>query len=203
MPIAVDVAILLPAAARAVAERLNAGFGHAPDAGFRFDASHHPHVTLSQHFVRRERLTEVRRLVGGVASRFDPFEVRVTGSRAGRTSQVLTVETAAPLRALHEGLMDALRAEETAGGTEAFRTDGASARAADAAWVAGFRERSSYARYDPHVTIGIGDRPLSTAPFGFPAEEIALCRLGRFCTCRDRIASWKLRAAPGSPPSRA
>ena len=203
MPIAVDVAILLPAAARAEAERLNAGFEHAPDAGFRFDASHHPHVTLSQHFVRRERLAEVRALVGGAAAGFRSFEVRVTGARAGRTSQVLTVEASAPLRALHAGLMDALRAEETAGGAEAFQTDGAPARVADAAWVAGFRERSSHARYDPHVTIGIGDRSISTAPFGFRAEEIALCRLGRFCTCRDRLASWKLRAAPGSPPSRA
>ena len=192
MPVAVDVAILLPAAARAVAERLNAGFEHAPDAGFRFDASHHPHVTLSQHFVRRERLAEVRALVGGVAARFDPFEVRVTGARAGRTSQVLTVEASAPLQALHEGLMDALRDEETAGGAAAFQTDVAPARAADAAWVAGFRERSSYARYDPHVTIGIGDRSISTAPFGFPAEELALCRLGRFCTCRERLANWRL-----------
>ena len=198
MPIAIDVAILLPAAARAVAERLNAGFEHAGSAGFRFDASHHPHVTLSQHFVRRERLTEVRRLVDGVASRFDPFGVRVTGARAGRTSQVLTVETSAPLRELHEALMDALRDEETAGGAAAFQTDGAPARAADAAWVAGFRDRSSYVRYDPHVTIGIGERPISTAPFGFPVEEIALCRLGRFCTCRDRLAVWKLQAAPES-----
>ena len=192
MPIAVDVAILLSGAARAAVERLNAGFDPAPDAGFRFDASHHPHVTLSQHFVRRGRLPGVRRLVGGVVGRFDAFEARVTGARAGRTSQVLTVEASAPLRRLHERLMDALREEEVAGDADAFQADGAPARPADVAWVAGFRERSSYARYDPHVTVGIGPRPLSTAPFRFPVDEIALCRLGRFCTCRDRLASWTL-----------
>ncbi len=190
MPIAVDIAILLSGAARAVVERLNAGFDPAPDAGFRFDASHHPHVTLSQHFVRRERLAEVRRLVGGVVGRLDRFELRVTGARAGRTSQVLAVEASAPLGRLHERLMDALRGEEVAGDAGAFQTDAAPARPADVAWVEGFRERSSYARYDPHVTVGIGPRPLSTAPFDFPVDEIALCRLGRFCTCRDRLASW-------------
>ena len=192
MTVAVDVAILLPPPARAVVERLNAGFDHAPDAGFRFDAAHHPHVTLSQHFVRRDRLAEVRRLAGGVVDALERFEVRVTGARAGRTSQVLAVEASAPLRRLHERLMDAMRGEEVAGDAAAFQADGAPARPADAVWVAGFRERSSYARYDPHVTVGIGRRPLSAAPFRFRVEEIALCRLGRFCTCRDRLAGWAL-----------
>lgn len=190
MPIAVDIAILLSGDARTVVEHLNAEFDHAPDAGFRFDATHHPHVTLSQHFVWRGRLAEVRRLVGGVVGRFEAFEARVTGARPGRTSQVLTVEPSAPLRRLHEALMDALRDEEAAGDADAFQADGAPARPADVAWVEGFRVRSSYRRYDPHVTVGIGPRPLSTAPFDFPVEEIALCRLGRFCTCRDRLASW-------------
>ena len=192
MPIAIDVAILLSGDARAVVERLNAGLAPAPDAGFRFDASHHPHVTLSQHFVRRGRLAEVRRLVGGVVGRFGAFEARVTGARAGRTSQVLTVEPSAPIRRLHEALMDALRDEEVAGDADAFQAEGAPSRPADVAWVEGFRARSSYRRYDPHVTVGIGPQPLSTAPFDFPVEEIALCRLGRFCTCRDRLASWVL-----------
>ena len=192
MPIAVDVAIVLSGAARTLVERLNAGFDHAPGAGFRFDASCHPHVTLSQHFVRRERLPEVRRLVGEVVGRLDRLEVRVTGARAGRTSQVLTVEASATLGRLHEGLMDALGDEEVAGDAASFQADGEPARPADVAWVEGFRERSSYARYDPHVTVGIGPRPLSAAPFRFPVEEIALCRLGRFCTCRDRLASWTL-----------
>lgn len=192
MPIAVDVAILLPAAARAVAERLNAGFDHAPDAGFRFDASHHPHVTLSQHFVPRERLTEVEERVGEVVARLEPFEMHVTGARTGRTAQVLTVEPSAPLQRLHEQVMDALRGHEVAGGAAAFQADGAPARPADVAWVAAFRDRSSYARYDPHVTVGIGPRPVSTAPFRFRVEEVAICRLGRFCTCRDRLANWRL-----------
>lgn len=192
MPIAVDVAILLSGHARTAVERLNAEFDHPPDAGFRFDASHHPHVTLSQHFVRRGRLSDVRRLVGGVVGRFDAFEVCVTGARAGRTSQVLAVDASAPIRRLHEALMDALRGEEVAGDASAFQAGGAPARPADVAWVAGFRERSSHARYNPHVTVGIGPRPVSTAPFRFPAEEIALCRLGRFCTCRDRLANWTL-----------
>ena len=192
MPIAIDVAILLSGPARTVVERLNAGFDHAPGAGFRFDASHHPHVTLSQHFVRRGRLSEVRRLVGDVMGRLDPFEIRVIGARAGRTSQILAVEASATLGQLHERLMDALGNEEVTGDAAAFQADGEPARPADVAWVEGFRERSSYARYDPHVTVGIGPRPLSAAPFDFPVEEIALCRLGRFCTCRERLASWTL-----------
>lgn len=193
MTLAIALAILLPDAARVTAEQLNARFDRTDDRGFRFDASHHPHITLSQHFVSRGRLGDVKRRVGNVLSRCRPVELRITGTGPGHTSQVLTVEPSAALRELHERLMTTMAVYEVASGdADAFQQDGPPPRPSDVSWVATFRDRSSYAHYTPHITIGIGPRPLSVDPFQFTAREIALCRLGRFCTCRDQLARWTL-----------
>ena len=190
--VAIDVAVLLPTDARAVAERANARFDVTASDGFRFDATHHPHITLGQHFVSTDQLVEIRAAVATVASARPPLDLRVTGVRRGRTAHVLVVVPTPALRRLHERLMDILAPYEVPGGAAAFQQDAASPRDADVAWVARFRADSSYARFDPHITVGIGPDPINIDPFSFSAREIAICRLGRFCTCRDQLAHWML-----------
>ena len=190
--IAIDVAVLLPIDARAVAERVNARFDIAAGNGFRFDATHHPHVTLGQHYVSTDQLTEVRAAVDAIASAGPPLDLRVTGVRGGRTAQVLVVAPTPALQRLHEQLMDALAPHEVPGGAAAFQQDDDPPRDTDVAWVTRFRPDSSYSQFDPHITVGIGSDPVTIDPFTFAAREIAVCRLGRFCTCRDLLAHWTL-----------
>ncbi len=187
--IAIDLAVLLPAEARAVVERLNSRLtGH----GFRFDVTHHPHVTLSQHFVTDARLTQLYGEVETVLSGLSPLHLQVTGVRKGRTAQVLVITPTPALQQLHTHLMDTLAAYEVPGDAAAFQQDGDPPRDADVAWVTRYRANSSFAQFDPHITIGIGSDPVTTDPFTFTGHTIAVYRLGRFCTCRDRLARWTL-----------
>ena len=120
----------------------------------------------------------------------------LAGARGGRTAQVLAVDPAPMLRRLHERVMDTLAAYEVAGDAAGFFGDDEPPRDGDVAWVRRFRAESSHARFDPHITVGIGQTPVDCAPFTFVAGEIAVCHLGRFCTCRDRLARWALPASP-------
>ena len=190
--IAIDLAVLLPTDTRAVIERVNARFDGAAGHGFRFDATHLPHVTLSQHFVNSDRLTEVCARVATVLSGLRPLDLSVTGARGGRTAQALVVAPTPALQRLHEQLMDTLASYEIPGDAAAFQQDDTPPRDADVAWVTRFRVESSFARFDPHITVGIGPDPVTTDPFTFTARTIAVCRLGQFCTCRDRLAHWTL-----------
>ncbi|MCH2251692.1 MAG: 2'-5' RNA ligase family protein [Vicinamibacterales bacterium] len=190
--IAIDLAVLLPTDTRAVIERVNARFDGAAGHGFRFDATHLPHVTLSQHFVNADRLTEVCARVATVLPGLRPLDLSVTGARGGRTAQALVVAPTPALQRLHEQLMDTLASYEIPGDAAAFQQDDTPPRDADVAWVTRFRVDSSFARFDPHITVGIGPDPVTTDPFTFTARTIAVCRLGQFCTCRDRLAHWTL-----------
>ncbi len=190
--IAIDVAVLLPTDARAIATRLNAQCDVGSGEGFHFDATHHPHVTLGQHFVDADRLAEVYARIATLLNGLPQLELRGTGARRGRTAQVIAVAPTPELQRLHEQLMDTLAEHEVPGAAAAFQQDDAPPRGADVAWVTRFRTDSSYARFDPHITVGIGPTPVTVDPFAFTACEIAVCHLGRFCTCRDRLAYWTL-----------
>jgi 2'-5' RNA ligase len=190
--IAIDLAVLLPTDIRAVIERVNARFDGAAGNGFRFDTTHHPHVTLSQHFIDGDRLTDVCARVSTVLSGRRPLDLRVTSTRGGRTAQVLVVAPTPALQQLHEQLMDTLAMYELTGDADAFQQDDGPPRDGDVAWVTNFRTDSSAAQFDPHITVGIGTDSTTTAPFTFTARTIAVCRLGRFCTCRDQLACWTL-----------
>jgi hypothetical protein len=191
-PVAIDVAILLPVATRRRIERLNAACTAPADGGFRFDATHHPHITLGQHFVDADAVEIVRAELAPTFETQPPLALTVTGTRRGRTAMAAIIAPTPELQHLHERVLDTLAAHEVAGRHDAFQVDEYPARDADVRWVTRFRQDSAVDRFDPHITIGISAAPARLASWRFTASEIALCRLGRFCTCRDQVAHWTL-----------
>ena len=81
------------------------------------------------------------------------------------------------------------------GAEDAFWTDGNAPRSADIEWVATFRQQSALQRFDPHITIGVGALNARVAPTSFVATQLAMCQLGRFCTCRRVLRAWTLTAS--------
>ncbi|MCY3844437.1 MAG: 2'-5' RNA ligase family protein [Acidobacteria bacterium] len=196
--LALDVALLLPGPAARAVGRLNARL-QAPPAGFAFDATHLPHVTLVQQFVRDADMPVVLPRLGRVASRTPPIALRGAGLQRGRTTTSLSVEGGTALRALHERLLACLAPHATppadgwgpAG--DAFVADGEPPRGGDIEWVTRFRTRAAGDRFEPHVTLGVGALDRGAEPrLAFTATELAACHLGRFCTCRRVLGAWRL-----------
>ena len=196
--VAVDAALLLPAGARDVVGRLNARLAGPPD-GFRFDAGHLPHVTLAQQFVPAADLRLVTAEIGSVLAAFPPLTLRAERLAAsGRTTSLVLAATPT-ITTIHARLMDRLAAfDVTNGGADAFVENGEPPRARDVDWVARFRTAAAYGRFEPHVTLGVGALDGAAPPLEFQAGHVALCRLGRFCTCRRTIASWTLAERSGA-----
>ena len=191
--IALDIALLLPEPVARHCRALNARL-EPPPHGFRFDATHLPHVTLVQLCVRRDQLEHLTTTVGRVLAHHEALALRTTSLSRGATATTLGLATQPRLDALHVALADAtepLTSEAEPGG---FVPDDGGPREADVAWVASFREQSSHARFDPHVTLGIGRLQATPATLSFVADRVALCQLGRYCTCQRVLASWTLTA---------
>ena len=109
----------------------------------------------------------------------------------GSSSVWRRIEPIPELTDLHRALMDSLRPFERSGAT-ASAFSGGDPRPGDLEWVAEFRRQSSYGRYNPHITLGHASQPPSVDPIAFTAETVALCHLGRFCTCREVLETWRL-----------
>lgn len=196
--IALDVALLPPADVSEKAIAISAALPDEESQGLRLDGAHAPHVTLTQLFARVNELDEVLARVGEVVRGAAPMTLRVTGGAQGASSVSMAIELTPPLMTLHERLMEALRGlERPDGGTSAFFED--EGRLRDVLWVAGYRLKSSFHHFAPHITLGHGARPPAVEPFSFEASAVAVCHLGRFCTCRRVIRRWTLTAAPGAP----
>mgnify|MGYP003586738459 CR=1 FL=1 len=186
MPIAIDVALLLPDAVNALAVELNRRLDGGTPEGLTLDADHLPHITLAQLFVAEQSLEELHRTVGGVASSFEAIDLRVSSLDDQSDTVMLVFEEHARLQRLHAAVMDAVAGLEVPGSAAAFHPDpgGRPARDRDVAWVTGYRAHHAYGRYLPHVTVGHGSGAPAVAPFSFRADRLAVCRLGPHCTCR-------------------
>ena len=192
--IAVDVAVLLPPVAVRTVTRLNARLWPPPD-GFRFDSSHLPHLTLVQQFVRADDLAAVCKNVGNVLRDTPPLALRGVTLRPGRTVTVLAIDRTPQLDDLHTRLIDRLAPHAApSADASAFVADGEPARDDDVAGVAHFATNAARRRFDPHVTLGVGTMDGPWSPVTCLATEIAVCHLGRFCTCRRVLGTWTLTA---------
>jgi hypothetical protein len=103
----------------------------------------------------------------------------------------MSIERVPALVHLHEQLLLATEALDRAtGDAAAFLGD--DVRDRDVRWVREFRRESSFDRFTPHITLGHASDPPFVEPLDFVATTIAVCHLGRFCTCQRIIRAWDL-----------
>ena len=190
--LALDLAILLPHKFQQKVLRLNANL-LPPPSGFRFDSTHLPHVSLVQQFVALDRLDHFIRQTTTLLHNVRPIELRPNGPRSGRTTATLIIERTTALAELHSHLMDQLlQFAVESGNTSAFLSDQEQPRSSDVRWVTTFRNEAAYDLFDPHVTLGVGSVPPRLPQTNVLATRLAVCHLGRFCTCRRVFAEWSL-----------
>ena len=153
---AVDVALLPARDLRRRLVAINSTLA-PPPAGFRFDRTHLPHLTLAQQFVRHDDIERLSRRIRRTLRSHRPLALTTTEVSVGGAASTLGVERTAALMDLHRRLMDLLIPFDTdEGGVEAFEAHGDAPRDADLVWVRDFRERAAYDHFSPHWTLGVG-----------------------------------------------
>ena len=194
--LALDIAILLPPETSTSVELLNTQLS-APPEGFRFSARRLPHISLVQQFSPTTELNVIEQTIAGVVSKHPPIDLTLASITTSETTSSLTVTPSPVLDTLHRRLMDQLAIFDVGLGderafinTDATPTD--AARLRDITWVSQFRTEAAYDAFAPHVTLGVGAIKTTIPKTTFTASVIALCILGRFCTCQKVLASWEL-----------
>ncbi len=191
--------------AQAVNDRLRSIF----PKGFALDATHHPHISMLQRYVRTGDLDKVYTAVDSVLSKEDPAGWKLKAYKyyyipwkdiglAG-----IVAEPTADLLNLQQKLIDAVAPFETKTGTAAaFVTtpEDPEINQPTIDYVATFVPKATGKHFNPHVTVGIASqdylKKMLAEPFDaftFSPAGASVYQLGNFGTARKMLKAWELK----------
>jgi len=203
--IAIDVLLQPDQAMVARANEINAKLrGNYPE-GYSLDATHAPHVTMLQRYVREKDLDAVSAAIKKVLATEDPGELQLKATKLlsqiwnGASLTAVVVERTPELMALQQKVADAVAPFSVSGGTEAAFID--TPKGADIVpYVETFVPKSTGANYFPHVTTGVATeefvKQLKAQPFEavtFHPVGVAIYQLGNFGTASRKLKQWDLK----------
>jgi phosphoserine phosphatase len=177
--------------------------------GFALDATHRPHVTLLQRFVRTADLDKIYAAAGKVFAGTNVFGLRLEACSyyyipSGTIGLAGIVARPSPeLRELQQDLIDAVAPFTLATGlSDAFATtpDDPIIDPLLIEYVSSFVPKSTGEHFSPHVTTGIAprdylDRMLAEPfeSFTFSPAGAAVYQLGQFGTAAKKLHEWGLK----------
>jgi hypothetical protein len=203
---AIDIALEPDATMLQHASALNARLRGHFAKGYALDATHRPHVTMLQRYVRTADLAKVYAAVRKIkaeydmaAWKFDAFKI----DHAVWSGLAVTVILAKPPQKVLEAqqqLIDAIAPYTVQTGTAAaFATTPAEPdiNASTISYVATFVPKSTGKNYIAHVTCGVATvafvKQLESEPFSsftFSPVAISVYQLGNFGTARKKLEYW-------------
>ncbi|HEY1944532.1 MAG TPA: 2'-5' RNA ligase family protein [Roseiarcus sp.] len=207
---AIDIALEPDATMMQHAQDANARLLEVFPSGFALDATHHPHVTLLQQFVRTSDLDKVYAAASAVLAREKPtgwtmkaFKYYYIPSPPVGLAGIV-VEPTDDLHRLQNELIEAVAPFTASAGTPAafFSTEGGRDIQTDLiGYVANFGQVAAGKNFNPHVTIGVGPEDYLNKMLAEPFEAFtfspvgaSVYQLGSFGAARK-----ELKALPLTP----
>jgi len=191
------------------AQTVNARLRSVFPKGFALDATHRPHISMLQRYVRTGDLEKVYAAVDSVLSSENPAGWKLKAYKyyyipwkdiglAG-----IVVEPTADLLNLQRKLIAAVAPFETKIGTAAaFATtpEEPDINQPTIDYVATFVPKATGKHFNPHVTVGIASqdflKKMLAEPFNaftFSPAGASIYQLGNFGTARKMLKAWELK----------
>ena len=197
--IAVDVVLLPDESMTEETIRVNADLVRRCGSEIVLDArTCLPHVSLAMACIETRTVPQIEETLATVADAHPVGELVVTGvvtslnARAQSVSVFALARTRA-VQALHERIMEAMEPYFSYDADAAMIHGSEPVAESTLTWIRTFREKSAYAAYFPHVTIGYGTvEQVMRFPRRCTASKLAVCHLGNHCTCRQVLTSVRL-----------
>src|SRR6266568_1347919 len=205
---AIDIALEPDATMIQHAQADNARLLKAFPKGFALDATHHPHVTMLQRYVRTADLDKVYAAANQVLANEKPAGWKLKAFKyyyipappiglAG-----IVVEPTEDLLRLQQKLIDAIEPFTTKTGTAAAfmsTEEGRDIQQSLIEYVADFVTIAAGKKFNPHVTIGVGTEAylneMLAQPFQaftFSPASASVYQLGSFGTARKELKALEL-----------
>ena len=154
------------------------------------------HISLAMGCIDEKDVGDIEQVLKEIAKECPVGDLKVVGVRTAVNAQgekvsVIEVKKTNELQLLHEQIMKRMTAYFSYDVSEDMIYDEEVAETT-LLWIKNYPEKSSFARFSPHITIGYGELGNQSFPKEFAAVKLALCHLGNHCTCRKILVSLAL-----------
>lgn len=191
--IAIDVVILLPTEVMYRCIDLNQELKSR--SKIILDAnSCYPHISLAMGVVKKNDLPNIYNKLEIISSHLASLTLTVTKLYC-RGYAGLKIEKTAQLQSLHERIMDDLSELMSYELNSNMLAHPSRFDVITRSYVKNFRNKHAFIHYSPHITLGFGyalfgKKFMTPPPTSFTGSKIAICHLGRYCTCREILKSF-------------
>jgi 2'-5' RNA ligase len=155
-----------------------------------------PHVSLAMGCIDEADRVTIERILRSIAEVHPPGRLHVEGIQTGFNAKnekvaLLQLRRTEQLQSLHEIVMQELASYLSYDVSADMVLSPPSASESTLLWIKHYREKSSFEKFSPHITLGYGQIDNLSFACEVTAPELALCRLGNHCTCREILSSAK------------
>ncbi len=153
-----------------------------------------PHISLAMGCIEDSDIGATGKVLAEIAEqnpmgKLKVIGVQVTENTKGEKVSAFKVERTSQLQAIHERVSQELSRYFSWDVTENMIYGNDAVAETTLLWIKNYREKSSFEKFSPHITIGYGQAEALARPIKFRASQLALCHLGNHCTCRKVLAS--------------
>ena len=206
---AIDIALEPDATMMKHAEAVNARLLKVYPKGFAMDASHHPHITMLQSYIRTADLDKAYAAAGSVLASAHLTRMKLKAFKFYfiPTEELglagIVVEPTPELIKLQQDIIDAVApyAEKT-GTAAAFvaTPEDPDINPAGMEYIVTFVPKASGKNFNPHVTVGLAPqdflKPMLAEPFEvftFSPAGASVYHLGNYGTARAKLKEFDLK----------
>lgn len=157
-----------------------------------------PHISLVLGVIEETDLPLIYQILEDIAHEFNPIKLvadiyQFKRISTGDLHSSYNIEKNPELKRIFETVVSRLRSFLTFDADFETLVSSPPSEEITLEWINRYREKLSYEKFQPHITLGFGRLDNVTAPIVFSAPALALCRLGNYCTCRQVLFSEKFK----------
>ena len=152
-----------------------------------------PHISLAMGCIDDRDIPEINSILEEVVREIplgllEIISTETETNSVGENVLLLKIENNDQLQSLHERTIELLAPFFKYQVTDEMMFD-RQVELSTLIWIRDYQEKSSYAHFYPHITVGYGKMATAQPRGKFNASSLALCHLGNHCTCRDVLVS--------------
>ena len=156
-----------------------------------------PHISLAMGCIEDSDIVRIGEILRDIGASHPPGRLYSSGIQTGINAKnekvsVLELKKTKQLQSLHETVMQTLKPLFSYDVSLDMVLSPPAAGESTLLWIKNYPEKSSFAKFSPHITLGYGQIKGFSFPPEFTASKLAMCHLGNHCTCRKILTSTAL-----------